>query len=1679
MPKEKKNKLVVSEKTTQEEEVVKEQITVGEPKKNTEDSLPKEYTYSFINEIALIEQVPESLALKFDSPESKELERFSVFKESSKENPDMFLDPELAYSLTDEGKPIDDNLIITDDGKIEEKPPRRLGRTIRGSIVPVLTDEEMKEEFSAKNYKKKPGKTIPILLFIIALLLLLFVAFRFFSYFYQGQQGNSILHTFYNNDIVKMILAPFYSLDEMLFSTYGGGDGYFTWNNVKFDGQMLAGTMMVFYIAFNIFLLIGMFFYAIRKASGNSIAQRAANRARKRYMKDVENNTIRSEYTISKSGEIIPILTEEERKDEFAWKHYVGKKPVVRVVFGVLFAFIALFILTLRFGWFFATDQNGVMKTNNALFDFFYTTPYMKVWVVPMVEFISGIDTWCFNLLFGQGTNQDVILSKFINGVDFTRANLLTLLCLVFIFFNVIIILLALMTFITYLFRKPRAAARARRAETRYLQDIADTEYVAGNLNPDELSELAAESNQEIVELLGEDVLIKTIAVFDKVIYTDIDTSDVEGSITYEALEDQSSGVEELENFNEPMLEDEIYQDATQSIVAPEDNIYQDSNDTLDTLEQEVLNQEVLHSSYEEIEVDHIANFDSLGELDALNYQDRDGIIYFDEDGIATVQQILSEDEISESPLAVKVSETPSYALVDEENTIREDDFYLLETSTLTPIEKVLPYDLMTDQQQVEDQEITVDTPIEGVSEEMNESRALRDALILNALDRFELVPVDDSEYPDESIALIEQEQPVEEQVEEEPIEETSTTLVVAPTEEVLQVEETHPETEEETVEPVKEFKLQDRVDLAPLEEVLPLVDEDEVLTKDEIELLYSTSEDNDDFVPENREEVTEFIPLEEIVDKPIEEEVLATEETEEPISEEVVEEELAPLEEVEPLEEFVTEEEQEVAEPEEVSPLFLDNEEVAPLEEVEPLEESIETLPESAEEETSSDVELAPLEEVEPLVDEDTPVPAELDENFLASQEPIEETKEELLAPVVPEDITDEVSEGEEEQLSFDPYANEQLESNNLLDQNDEESLAPLEEVEPLEEELEEDNSNNLVEQDEIDPESEELLDPVIIPDQVRYQEELPEGEPEQRFADEEDEINPLFDQIDDSEEQVQEQEELAPLEEVDSDENRLLGQDEIDEDKEELLDPVSTPDREVYHEEEKELPEERFSDDEGEDNTLYSQVADEEPVKEESIPSLEEVEPISEELSSDSDEDNSLLDQEEFDPEQEELLDPVVIPDQVKYHENLPEELPEERFDDGDDEENVLVSQEDEQDTTSPIEASPLEEVEPLEETSTDEDEDNSLFNQDEIDPEQEELLDPVLTPDRVVYHEDDKELPEERFLDSDDEDNVLVKQLILPEDIEAKTITNASGIKSTVKHMGPLAFNPNLKRPGPSGPINPIKVVAPIEKEEEKPVEPEQPKINPNVVLLHQIDERSKPKEIKPVKFKKVRFDLKKFKVKTYEGDISPEDAFMLGVTKVNPVVNPTFQNQKDVPEWKRRRLEKERRDSAKKGYVSDAKQVSDLSANKSKDEHKFDKTPSDFNSLREYNKAKKEFYAELKLKELSGELDKEKETEIKPKAPIKVVAPIKKQEEAPSQTEEKKEEVKPLQPRIIKPLNPGFKPHAPVNTNPVNPIKPVGPVNTNNIKPTNIKPVGVPPKGPVSPVKPIKPLDPNKK
>ena len=239
------------------------------------------------------------------------------------------------------------------------------------------------------------------------------------------------------------------------------------------------------------------------------------------------------------------------------------------------------------------------------------------------------------------------------------------------------------------------------------------------------------------------------------------------------------------------------------------------------------------------------------------------------------------------------------------------------------------------------------------------------------------------------------------------------------------------------------------------------------------------------------------------------------------------------------------------------------------------------------------------------------------------------------------------------------------------------------------------------------------------------------------------------------------------------------------------------------------------------------------------------------------------------------------------------------------------------------------------------------------------------------------------------------------------------------SNVKQVQLKEVNKKDDANKPRGPIAPVTPMA----QEEQPVEEEvkeEKTLAPVSGPLHST-EKSKHDEIRPVEARKVKFEKRNYELKTYEGDLTSEEAFEKGVTKVQPSVNPVFANQGNEPAWKQKKRDEEIR---KNGY-GEVTQVEDLSTATKRAPVA---APVKGNSIREMAKASKV------QEEAPVEENKEEQKLAKPAAPVAV----NKTEEAPAQAPV--EEAAPKQAPAFHPIAPIAKKDRPrPEIKPVDPLK----------------------------------------
>lgn len=265
------------------------------------------------------------------------------------------------------------------------------------------------------------------------------------------------------------------------------------------------------------------------------------------------------------------------------------------------------------------------------------------------------------------------------------------------------------------------------------------------------------------------------------------------------------------------------------------------------------------------------------------------------------------------------------------------------------------------------------------------------------------------------------------------------------------------------------------------------------------------------------------------------------------------------------------------------------------------------------------------------------------------------------------------------------------------------------------------------------------------------------------------------------------------------------------------------------------------------------------------------------------------------------------------------------------------------------------------------------------------------------------------------------------------QLKTENKPNVIRVAAKHVD-IKPNDNVIRIQPTA----IRPVAPMQAEEEPVEEVKESEIKGPVGILH-AKQQPVGVKISPVAARKVRFQLKTVS-SSYQGELTPEEAFNKAVTNQSVVVAPVYVNSGKKTRTKYTdKLQKESdAETRRTGYMSSSAQVvSDLSDTSSLNESgtKFDKPVSAYKSIREWNKAKKEWEKQQANKKEEVKAEKVNE----PIKPIKVVKPAKQEEKV----EEKKEEVKPR--FVFEPIKHVEK----TNSSGISkPTKPKEPIKTNN-------------------------------
>ncbi len=166
---------------------------------------------------------------------------------------------------------------------------------------------------------------------------------------------------------------------------------------------------------------------------------------------------------------------------------------------------------------------------------------------------------------------------------------------------------------------------------------------------------------------------------------------------------------------------------------------------------------------------------------------------------------------------------------------------------------------------------------------------------------------------------------------------------------------------------------------------------------------------------------------------------------------------------------------------------------------------------------------------------------------------------------------------------------------------------------------------------------------------------------------------------------------------------------------------------------------------------------------------------------------------------------------------------------------------------------------------------------------------------------------------------------------EEAEAKRLAEEEAAKKAAEeaknkpNIKVVKLNPVHK---PTEPANKPKVapIVPIKQETAPEVVEEEKKLEKISGPMHKVNKTDAPKDIKPVTARKVKFELSKYKIKTYNGDLTSEQAFLKGVTKVQPTAQPIFVD-KNESSYKKKRREEEIR---KNGYqnINVVKNTNDL-------------------------------------------------------------------------------------------------------------------------------------------------------
>ena len=150
-------------------------------------------------------------------------------------------------------------------------------------------------------------------------------------------------------------------------------------------------------------------------------------------------------------------LNDTQANQEFDWHNYIGVKPVVRIVLGVVFGVIGLACLACRFGWYIHD-----VEQLSGFYDLWFFRSAMHV-----LDRVS-------NALFSSLGDIEV---GSIAGSVITGQEICDFLFWVAIVYGTIMFGLIVISAIIWCFRKPLGQRRADKARRRYIADLANSTF--------------------------------------------------------------------------------------------------------------------------------------------------------------------------------------------------------------------------------------------------------------------------------------------------------------------------------------------------------------------------------------------------------------------------------------------------------------------------------------------------------------------------------------------------------------------------------------------------------------------------------------------------------------------------------------------------------------------------------------------------------------------------------------------------------------------------------------------------------------------------------------------------------------------------------------------------------------------------------------------------------------------------------------------------------------------------------------------------------------------------------------------------------------------------------------------------------------------------------------------------